>query len=75
MPISDFAMNKIKKKERTVMKIKKRLEKNGVVVENEEAIKRQNIVINAIVNIISQYLGRGLKSREANAIVEFVETL
>jgi len=57
------------------MKIKKRLEKNGAVVESEEAIKRQNIVINAIVDIVSQYLNRGLKAKEANAIVEFVETL
>lgn len=57
------------------IKIKRRLEKNGIFLENEEAIKRENAVIDVIVGTVSQYLNRGLTAKEANSIVEFVETL
>lgn len=56
-------------------KIKRRLEKNGSVIENKENINRENNVIVAIEAILEKYLGYTLSEEQSSEIDELVETI
>ncbi len=51
--------------------IEKRHEENGVVIESEDAIRRENLVIDAIDTIVTAYIGRSKK----DDVIDFVENL
>lgn len=55
--------------------IEKRIEIDGYIVENPQAVKIHKQVIKAIMKIVSTHLGRKLTADEQDEAIEYVETL